>query len=189
MKPEKTLILIKPEAVQRDLTGEIIKRFEQRGFKISGIKLLFPSKQLVGKHYADDLEWKISVGKKTKEGYRKKGVELPETEEEIGNRIRSYLMESLQEKPVIAIVFEGYHAVEIGRKLAGSTEPKSAQPGTIRGDFSVESYEFADSKKRNLRTIIHASESIKEAEREIKLWFKSSEIHEYEKENWKIIFG
>ena len=106
MKPERTLILIKPEAVQRDLTGEIIKRFEQRGFKIAGMKLVTPNESVVGKHYADDKTWKISVGAKTKEGYRKKGIELKETEEEIGNTVRNYLMQSLQEQPVIAIVFE-----------------------------------------------------------------------------------
>src|SRR3989304_6443054 len=104
MKTEKTLILIKQESVQRDLVGKIIERFEQRGFRIAGIKLIFPSKELVGKHYADDINWKVSVGRKTKESYEAKGMELKETEEEIGDRIRGYLMQSLKDQPVIALV-------------------------------------------------------------------------------------
>ena len=183
---EKTLILAKPDAVQRGLVGEIIKRFEQRGFRIAGIKMAHPNEEQLGTHYADDPEWKKSVAKKTREVFAKKGIELKETDEEIGQRIRRWNMEGLS-NPIVAIVFEGYHAVEMGRKIVGHTEPKSSPPGTIRGDFSVDSFQKADADKRTTRNLIHASGSVDEAEREIKIWFNNEDLYDYEKHDWRVI--
>jgi len=183
---ERTLILVKPDGVQRGLVGEIIKRFEQKGLKIVAIKLVNPTEEQIGTHYAYDKEWLLSVGKKTKEVFAKKGITMDETELEIGERIRKWLIESLQD-PIIAIVFEGYHSIEIGRKLAGSTQPREALPGTIRGDFSVDSYALGDLKKRTIKNIIHASDSKETAKREIAVWFSDNEIINYEKHDWKVI--
>ncbi len=186
---ERTLILIKQDSIQRGLAGEIIKRFEQRGFKIAAMKMLVPDEKLLGQHYADDLAWKISVGKKTKESMAQKGITMKETEEQIGARIREWNMNILRGKPVIAIIFEGISAVEIGRKIVGHTEPRQAAPGTIRGDFSSESIAFADEKNRVIFNLVHASGSVDEAEREIKVWFKPNEIVEYKKKDWEVIHG
>jgi len=189
MTVERTLILAKPDAVQRGLVGEIIKRFEQKGFKIAGIKMVHANQEQLGEHYADDPEWKKSVGEKTLEVAKKKGIEMNETAEEIGNRIRNWNMEGLQINPIVAIVFEGHHAVEIGRKIVGNTEPRQAHPGTIRGDFTAESYAIADKNKRVIRNLVHASGSTKEAEREIKVWFKDEEIFNFDKKDWEVIHG
>ncbi|MBW3012570.1 nucleoside-diphosphate kinase [Candidatus Woesearchaeota archaeon] len=186
---ERTLILAKPDAVQRGLVGEIIKRFEQKGFKIAGIKMVHPNEQQLGEHYADDPVWKKETGEKTIAAAKKRGEQLNETAEEIGARVRRWNMDGLKINPIVAIVFEGYHAVEIGRKIVGPTEPKAAPPGTIRGDFSVDSYPAADKDQRVLRTLVHASGSKEEAEREIKVWFSEEELFNYEKKEWEIIHG
>ncbi|MBW2986308.1 nucleoside-diphosphate kinase [Candidatus Woesearchaeota archaeon] len=189
MTVERTLILAKPDAVQRGLTGEIIRRFELKGFKIAGIKMVHADEKLLGEHYADDSEWKKSVGEKTLAVAKKKGIEMNETAEEIGARIRRWNMEGLQINPVVAIVFEGHHAVEIGRKIVGNTEPRQALPGTIRGDFTTESYAIADKNKRVIRNLVHASGSTEEADREIKLWFKDDELFNFDKKDWEVIHG
>ncbi|MBW2973729.1 nucleoside-diphosphate kinase [Candidatus Woesearchaeota archaeon] len=187
MTVERTLILAKPDALQRGLVGEIIKRFEKVGFKISGIKMIHASEEQLGKHYKDDPNWKESVGKKTLAAAKSKGIEMDETAEQIGDRIRNWNMEGLKVCPIIAIIFEGHHAVEFGRKIVGNTEPRQAAPGTIRGDYSIESYQIADTKKRVIRNLIHASESKEEAEREIQVWFNNDEIFNYDKKLWEII--
>lgn len=186
---ERTLILAKPDAVQRGLVGEIIKRFEKVGMKIAGIKMIHANEEQLGQHYKDDLNWKISVGKKTITAAKSKGIELNETEEQIGDRIRKWNMQSLAVCPIIAIIFEGHHSVEFGRKIVGATEPRQAAPGTIRGDFSIESYQMADNLKRTTRNLVHASESREEAEREINVWFNDNEIYNYNKKIWEVIHG
>lgn len=186
---EHTLILAKHDAVQRGLVGEIIGRFEQKGYRIAGIKMLVPDDKLLGLHYADDKAWKLSVGKKTRESFAKKGVSMSESDEEIGARIREWNMANLLSKAVIAVVFEGLHAVEAGRKIVGHTEPRQAIPGTIRGDFSMESFELADSKKRVVSNLVHASGSVEEAKKEIALWFAPKELVHYTKKDWEVIHG
>lgn len=185
---ERTLILAKPDAVQRGLVGEIVKRFEQRGFRIVGMKMINPSESHLGMHYADDPVWKKSVGAKNRASMESKGVKVTETDEEIGARIRRWNMECLQ-APLIAMVFEGESVVEAGRKIVGATEPKSAAPGTIRGDYSNDSYALSDKQKRVLRNLMHASGDPKEAEREIKVWFTDKELYDYAKHDTKLIYG
>jgi nucleoside-diphosphate kinase len=184
---ERTLILAKHDAVQRGIVGEIVKRFEQKGFRIAGMKMILPDEKQLGDHYADDLNWKLSVGKKTRETFAKKGIEMKETDEEIGARIRGWNMQGLRGSQIVAIIFEGYHAVEAGRKIVGHTEPRQAAIGTIRGDYSYESFALADKDKRVVRNIVHASGSKEEAENEIKIWFKPEEIFDYPKKDWDVI--
>jgi nucleoside-diphosphate kinase len=184
---ERTLILIKHDGVQRGLVGEIIKRFEQKGLKITGMKMTQATEEIAKKHYIITPEWAKKVGENKRKEAEKKGIKLEETNEEIAKRIQQWNAEYLQEGPIVAIVFEGYHAIEIGRKLIGDTQARKAEIGTIRGDYSVDSYEIAEEKKRSVRNIIHGSENKEQAEREIKLWFTEKELFEYKRKDWEIM--
>jgi nucleoside-diphosphate kinase len=155
MKPEdlieRTLVLLKPDAVQRSLIGEVISRFEKVGLKIVAMKMVWITPDFSKKHYSAHVK---------KPFYKS-------------------LEEFITAGPVIAMVLEGISAVEIVRKIVGSTEPKTAPAGTIRGDFAHHSYHFTDMKGIAIRNIIHASGNLEEAKTEIKLWFKDNEIHTY----------
>ncbi|MEK6847341.1 MAG: nucleoside-diphosphate kinase [Nanoarchaeota archaeon] len=181
---EQTLVLIKPDGVKRNLVGKIIQRFEESDLKIKAIKMLQADESLAKNHYALDETWAKNVFDKTKASYEKENKPFKyKTHIDLGKTIQKWNMEFLTEGPVIAIIIEGPHAIELIRKMVGSTEPRSAQPGTIRGDFaSTESYALADSQNRVLRNLIHASDSQTTAQREISLWFKNEEIHQYKKE-------
>ena len=177
---EKTLVLLKPDAVQRGLIGEIISRFERCGLKVIGMKMQYADKELAGEHYIADEEWMRIVGEKSKGSYRKRGIELEETEMEIGARIRDQLMDYLSMSPVIALCLEGHNAVKHVRKIVGVTAPADAAPGTIRGDYSFDTYQMADTLERPLQNLIHASGEVDEAEREINVWFDKEELFEWQ---------
>ena len=138
-KPERTLIIIKPESIQRHLMGELINKFERRGLKMIACKMLAPDAKLIGEHYADDEAWYISSGTNTYNNYKDKGVKDLLTPIEYGKRTRELLMDSLCDRPVLAMIWEGPHAVALGRKTAGSTNPLTADIGSIRGDYSSDS--------------------------------------------------
>lgn len=184
MVVEQTLLLLKHDTVQRGLIGKILTRFEDAGFKIRGMKMVWASEELAKKHYAIDDIWAAQLFEKTKAGYEKEGGKMPyKTPHELATTIQNWNMKFLREGPVVAIVLEGPHAAEIGRKMVGSTEPRQSAPGTIRGDFAiVESYALADAKKRVMRNLIHASDTAANAKREIALWFDNTELHAYTKE-------
>ena len=187
MKVERTLVLAKQDAVHRGLVGEVIKRFEQKGMRIAAMKMDIPTRALLEQHYTKDEIMQKETGERTIATWKQKGKEVKETPLEVGNRVREWNIKALQGKPLVAIVFEGFHAVEIGRKIVGHTEPRQALPGTIRGDFSTESYDIADAYQRTLLNLVHASGKSHEAEREIKAWFAKTEIFNYEKKDFKII--
>ena len=173
---ERTLVLIKPEAIQRGLVGEIIGRMERALLKIEEMKLVTPTQKIVESHYPDEEKWIQSVGRKTIDTYEKYSLNLvqdlgTENAMEIGRLIRKWLIEHLTSKPVIAMVVSGNHAVEVVRKMVGGTVPLFAGLGSIRGDFSVDSPDFSTPQKRVLQNLVHASESVQEARREISLWF------------------
>lgn len=176
---EKTLVLIKPDAVQRGLVGEILKRFETTGLKIIGMKMVYASKELAGKHYADDEEWLRSVGEKASKAAAERGEKLKEKPVDFGRKIRMQLMDYISMSPIVALVLEGHNAVATVRKIVGATSPEHAAPGTIRGDYSHETYVMADQKGRPIQNLIHAAGTTKEAEREIKVWFNKDELHAY----------
>ncbi len=184
---DRTLILVKHDGVQRGLVGEIIKRFEQKGLKIAAMKLTLPTEDLADKHYVMTEEWIKKLATNTRKAAAEKGQDITETDEEIAARVKGWLKVYLTEGPIVAIVFEGYHAIEIGRKIVGPAEPRSAAIGTIRGDYTIESYEMADNLKRPLRNLVHASGSKEEANNEIPLWFSESEIYDYDKHAWKVM--
>lgn len=179
-KPERTLIIIKPESIQRHLMGELINKFERRGLKMVACKMLAPDAKLIGEHYADDEAWYISSGTNTYNNYKDKGVKDLLTPIEYGKRTRELLMDSLCDRPVLATIWEGPHAVALGRKTAGSTNPLTADIGSIRGDYSSDSYEMSDETGRAIQSLVHASGSVEEAEREISIWFKPEEILDYD---------
>ncbi len=181
---EQTLVLLKHDAVQRNLAGKIITRFEETGLKLVGMKMVWANDKLALTHYPLDEEWAKGVHDKTKKVYDEKGKTWPyKNHIEMGKTIQGWLVTFLKEGPVIALVLEGPHAVEVARKIVGNTEPRQATPGTIRGDYAmIESYALADDKKRVLRNLIHASDTTENAKREIGVWFNNSELHKYSKE-------
>jgi nucleoside-diphosphate kinase len=173
---ERTLVLIKPDAVQRKLIGEIIARFERVGLKFEEMKITIPTTELVGKHYLDHDSWLSSIGKKTIDTYQKYHLHLKtdlDTENalEIGRIIRGWLIQYITSGPVVAMVISGNHAIEVVRKMVGNTAPLFADLGTIRGDYSIDSPDLADREKRAIKNLVHASGTPEEAEREISLWF------------------
>jgi nucleoside-diphosphate kinase len=181
MENEQTLVLIKPDGVARGLIGKIISRFEDLGLKVTAMKMTQADKDLAEKHYPLDEEWAEAVFTKTKTAAENEGKEFPHKDAlEFGKLIQSWNMNFLQEGPIIAMTIEGPHAISIIRKIVGHTEPKQADPGTIRSDFaSFESYEIANAEGRVLRNLIHASDSPETAQREIPIWFSQDELHTY----------
>ncbi len=186
---ERTLVLLKPDAVQRGLVGEIISRFERCGLKIVGMKMHKADAELAGIHYAEDEQWLVSVGEKSLNSYNKRGVKVDKTPREIGALIRDQLMQYISSSPIVALVLEGHDAVKHVRKVVGPTAPKDAAPGTIRGDFSFETYHMADTLERPIKNLIHASGEVDEAEREIAVWFSEDELFEWEYLIEKIFYG
>lgn len=177
---ERTLVIIKPDGVQRTLIGEIISRYERAGLKLVGMKMMVPSKEQVKAHYLLDPNWRKNVGEKSIAAYEKKGITPPSTDPiAVGDMVVEKLQGYLTSGPVVAMVWQGAHVVEIIRKITGGTEPRSTDVGTIRGDFVVDSYQMADTDNRAIRNLIHASGSVEEADSEIKHWFSETELTNY----------
>jgi len=174
---ERTLIIFKPDAVMRGIVGEILSRFEKVGLKVVGMKMVAPGDELLKKHYSDDLI--PIVGNKTKKDWDAYGIDYKETAEEIGKGIVDATRSFMQMAPVIALVLEGGHVVEIVRKMVGSTGPKDSAPGTIRGDYAHQSLGRASLQGKGAANLIHASGSVEEANHEIALWFQSNELFDY----------
>jgi len=182
LSKERTLVIIKPDGVQRTLIGEIIKRYERIGLKLVGLKMLIPSEEMAIKHYYEvgGDAWIKEVGRKAAEAYEKKGEKSPfATFEENGQAILKSNAKYLSSGPVVAMVWQGAGAVELVRKITGSTAPSLADVGTIRGDFTLDSYALADTDQRSIRNLIHASGTPDEAALEIPIWFKANELLDY----------
>jgi nucleoside-diphosphate kinase len=179
-KHERTLVIIKPDGIQRALVGEVIKRYERAGLKLVAMKMVVPTRDMVETHYTLDHEWKMKVGKKNLQAYLDKGLPPPHTDPlKHADMILEKLKKYIASGPVIPMVWQGADAVAIVRKITGSTEPLLAEMGTIRGDFVIDSYKIADDDVRAVRNIVHASGSVKEAEMEISHWFTEKEIIDY----------
>ncbi len=183
---EKTLVVLKTDAVERGIVGDIITRFEKVGLKIVATKMLRASRDLADKHYPKDrTEFIKGMGQKTLDNYKDLGQD-PKKEfgeddpHKIGLMVQEWLVDFLTAGPVIAMVIEGPHAIELVRKICGFTLPSSAAPGTIRGDYSFDSSSLANADKRPIKNLVHASGEADEAEYEIGLWFSDDEIHEYD---------
>ncbi|MBR9681182.1 MAG: nucleoside-diphosphate kinase [Candidatus Altiarchaeota archaeon] len=184
MTKERSFVMLKPEVAKRQLVGKIISRLEESGLKLVAMKLVKPTPTMVENHYPSDNEWLISVGNKSIGGYKKLGMDITKEMKtndplEIGKIIKGWLIKYVSSSPVVAMVWEGNRAIDIIRKLAGNTEPLSADSGTVRGDFAFDSFEHANRQFRALFNMMHASATTEEAKNEISLWFNQSEIFDY----------
>ena len=193
---EQTLVVVKPDGVARGLIGEIIRRFERVGLKVVASKMMHVSKEHAEKHYPKERDalWR-GIGQKTLDNYAEMGVNPKDelgTDDpyEIGhNFVRVWLHKYITEGPVFAMVLEGPHAVELVRRITGHTLPVKAASGTIRGDFSFDSSFLANSAKRPIRNLIHASGDLDEAKYEVDLWFDQTEIVTYKRADEDVMKG
>ncbi len=179
---EQTLVLLKTDAVQRALMGEIIHRFEQRGLKIIAMKMVKPTKELAEKHYPATDQQLMGMGNKTLQAASEADVKRIfncTDAKEIGKKLRAWLVDFLVSGPVVALVIAGHNVVPIVRKICGFTDPAKADVGTIRGDFGHTGIEVWNIKGSATKNLVHASGNNEEAKYEIGLWFKPDEIIEY----------
>jgi nucleoside-diphosphate kinase len=173
---QRTLVLIKPDAIERGLAGEIISRLERVNLKVVKTRMVNVSDELAEKHYPVTDEWLSKVGNNTLSDCEKYGIDVKKVMGatdpiEIGKLVHAWNKSFLMSAPVMALVFEGVHAIEVVRKLCGSTLPLLASAGTIRGDYSSVSAISENSQQQSIRNLVHSSGSEEEAEREISLWF------------------
>ncbi|MFA4960047.1 MAG: nucleoside-diphosphate kinase [Candidatus Pacearchaeota archaeon] len=175
---QQTLVLIKPDGVLRGIIGEIIQRFERVGLKIVGLKMIQAQRCVLEKHYFKDKKWLVEKG----ELYKKK-LGMPENTDPIpiGKNIVEGLICDMQFSPIVAMILEGHNAVMTVKRLVGPTNIDDAMPGTIRGDYSHDTFELANKSNRPNLTIIHATDNSNEAQKEIDYWFTKDEIHSYKK--------
>src|SRR3989344_6534408 len=190
---ERTLVLVKPDGVIRGLIGETILRFEKRGLKIIALKMVWPTSEHIDQHYPSHNEWFSNVGSRTSEFFKNKNIDVKEhfgTENavEIGKQVKDWLLDYMTVGPVVAMVIEGMHAITTVRKLVGHTYPIEALPGTIRGDFSVDTPSAANVEKRVVKKIVHASGNEDEASHVIEPWFSPEEINDYKRSDEDIMF-
>ncbi len=178
---ERTFVMVKPDGVERGLVGEVVSRMEKRGLRIVAMKMVKPSIAHLDGHYPKDDTWIARLGDKGFNVFKEYGIDPKEimgTDDnlEAGKKVRVWLVDYLAEAPVVPMIIEGIHAIDMARKIVGVTLPSKADIGTIRGDFSVDSPAAANFSKRAIRNIVHASENKQEAEQEIAHWFSEEEI-------------
>lgn len=185
---ERTFVILKPDAVQRSLMGEIVRRFEQTGLKFVGFKFFVPKEEDLLRHYHKDDAWFLKKGENIVADLQAQGREIEKEPIEYGKDIIRTIITYMQQGPVLALVLEGNESVGVVKKLVGSTEPSSSDVGTIRGDFTVDSYSHSTYENRAVRNLIHCSDSPEEAEREISLWFTPEELMEYTTAQERIMY-
>ncbi len=183
-KEERTFVLVKPDGVRKGLIGEIIKRFEQRDLKIVALEMFQPTYEEMDEHYPKDSAWIKRLGEKTLLTYKQYGFDPMEDFNTadpavIGPDIRKWLVDYMLSAPLVKMVVEGAHAIDMVRKIAGPTMPYLADMGTIRGDYSNDSPAVANAEKRAVANVLHASELPEEAIHEIKHWFEDKSIYSY----------
>ncbi len=176
---ERSLVLLKPDTVQRSLVGEVIKRFEQRGLKISAMKMIIATESQLLTHYNKNDAWYERKGKGIVEELKAQGKTADRDPIEYGKDIIRTVVHYMTAAPVVAMILEGNKAVSIVTKVVGTTEPSTSDVGTIRGDYTIDSYSHSTFEDRAVRNLVHQSESPEEAEREIEIWFKGEEIMNY----------
>lgn len=185
-KQERTYVMLKPDGVRKGLTGEVIRRLEQRDLKIVALEMFQPTHEQIDNHYPKNEEWITRLGVKTLGTYEKYGYDAmadfgTTDPAKIGPEIRKWLIDYMLSAPLVKIVVQGIHAVDVVRKIAGPTMPYLADMGTIRGDFSIDSPALANKEKRAVMNIMHCSETPEEAEHEIKHWFGAQKTFEYKR--------
>jgi len=185
---ERTFVILKPDTVQRSLIGEVIKRFERTGLKCTAMKMFTADEARLLAHYNKDDAWFLKKGQRTVEDMIAQGREVTKEPIEYGKDIIRTIVHYMVAAPVVAMVWEGNESVAVITKLVGTTEPKTSDVGTIRGDYTVDSYSHSSYENRSVRNLIHCSESPEEAEREIALWFKEDEIMSYTTAQERIMY-
>jgi len=176
---ERTLIILKPDAVQRSLIGEVIKRFERTGLKCTAMKMIMADEATLLKHYNKDDEWFLKKGTRAVEDLKAHDLPVEKEAIEYGKDMIRTIVKYMTAAPVIIMILEGSKAVDVVTKLVGTTEPSTSDVGTIRGDYTIDSYGHSAYENRAVRNLIHSSDVPQEAEREIALWFKDEEIMDY----------
>jgi nucleoside-diphosphate kinase len=187
-RQERSLVILKPDAVQRALIGEIIKRFEQTGLKLTALKMIMADEDTCWKHYNKNDQWFKEKGELTIRNRQEMGLPIEKEALDYGKDIVKQLVSFMTAGPTVAMIFEGNQAVGVIKKITGSTEPMSSDVGTIRGDYTIDSYGLANLDGRAVRNLVHCSDKPEEAEREISLWFKKDEIIKYNLFNNKILY-
>ena len=185
---ERSLVILKPDSVQRSLMGEIIKRFEQTGLKVSAMKMFMATEEQLLKHYNKDDAWFLKKGERVIEDLKAAGMEVTKEPIEYGKDIIRTIVHYMTAAPVVAMVIEGNQAVAVVTKLVGTTEPSTSDVGTIRGDYTVDSYGHSAYEDRAVRNLVHQSESPEEADREIAIWFNDDEIMNYATAQERIMY-
>lgn len=178
-KKERTLVILKPDAIQRTLVGEILHRIERTGLKLVAVKLMIPKEEQCWEHYQKNDEWYQKKGQRVIEDRTSHGLPVEKEAAEYGKDIIRTIVEYMTSGPVLGMVVEGLGAVAIVTKLVGSTEPSTSDVGTIRGDFTVDTYGVSALDNRAVRNLVHCSDSPREAAREIAIWFDEKEILQY----------
>lgn len=185
---ERSLVILKPDTVQRSLMGEIIKRFEQTGLKVSAMKMFMATEPQLLEHYHKDEAWFLKKGNRIIDDLKSHNLPVEKEPIEYGKDIIRTIVRYMTAAPVVAMVIEGNQAVAVVTKLVGTTEPATSDVGTIRGDFTVDSYGHSSFENRAVRNLVHQSESPEEAEREIAIWFKEDEIMNYTTAQERIMY-
>lgn len=185
-KEEKTFVMIKPDGVRKGLIGEIIHRFEQRDMKIVALEMFQPTLKQIDNHYPKSKAWITRLGEKTSATYEKYGYSLKKdfgTDDkfQIGKMVRGWLIKYMVSAPLVKMVVQGIHSVDLVRKIVGPTLPYMAEMGTIRGDFSADSPALANAEKRAVMNLVHASETPEEALHEIEHWFGKTPVYAYKR--------
>jgi nucleoside-diphosphate kinase len=188
MKNERTFVAIKPDGIQRSLIGEVITRLERTGLKFVAFKFVVPTEDQCWKHYNKNDEWYESKGAKIVETRQAAGKVVDKPAIEYGKDIVKQLVQFMTSGPILAMVLEGNAAVGIVKKIVGGTEPMTSDVGTIRGDFTIDSYDLASYDERAVRNLIHCSDKVEEAQREIDLWFQPNELVNYRHVQERILY-
>jgi nucleoside-diphosphate kinase len=179
---EQTFVIVKPDGVQRNLIGEIVKRFERSGLKLAAMKMVVPGEEKLLKHYSKDDTWYTDKGNKVVQNLEKRGLKPEKPAIEYGKDIIRALVSFMSSGPAVMMVWEGNQAMAVVKKLVGDTEPTTSDIGTIRGDYTLDSYAKANEDNRAVRNLIHCTDPADgagESKREIGIWFDSSEIINY----------
>jgi len=178
-KKERTFVILKPDAIQRSLIGDVISRIEKTGLKLVANKLILATEEQCWTHYNKDEEWFLKKGAKIIENRQALGLSVEKDALAYGKDIIGALVKFMTSGPILPMIWEGNQAVGIVKKLVGGTEPLTSDVGTLRGDYTIDSYELAGLDDRAVRNLIHCSDMPEEAAREIKIWFNDNEIINY----------
>jgi nucleoside-diphosphate kinase len=176
---ERTFVILKPDTVQRSLIGEVIKRFERTGLKCTAMKMFVPDEERLIEHYNKSDEWFLKKGTNVINDLMAQGLPITKEPMEYGKDIIRTIVKYMTAAPVIAMVWEGNQSVAVVTKLIGTTEPATSDVGTVRGDYTIDSYGHASFENRAVRNLVHCSDAVSEAEREIAIWFKEDDIMKY----------